>query len=118
MQPVSNEQLPMIRTFPKSRPRAGSAFSFRRVLTGTVFLLLCHFSGNEATAGELTRLQRLEIHKESSATRLELKLSGRASYKMAQRPDRVQLTLKETDGPLYRQLNGYGDPHIAGIRLS
>ncbi|GAB7025727.1 tetratricopeptide repeat protein [Geotalea toluenoxydans] len=94
------------------------ALYFCRCLAGAGLLILCLLDAAEATAQELARLQRVEVGQQVSSTRLDLKLDQATTYTVAESANRIRLTLKDTDGPLFRKLNTYIDSHISGIRFS
>ena len=83
-----------------------------------VWFALCLMIAHGAQAQGLDRLQRVEIDRHGSYTRIAFKLDDHCTYSLLQLPDRLRLTLNGADSPRFRRLKAYSDQHIGGIAFS
>ncbi len=68
---------------------------------------------------QVNHLQRIDLVQKNNYTRLTFKLREEPDYSVVQLPGkRLRVSLKNTEGPLFKRLRYYSDKNIGGLILS
>ncbi len=89
----------------------------RHILACAIVLLVC--CSGLAEASTPGRVYRVDIRPHQGFTRLALKLDAPPVYALSRLSgNRVRITLRDTEGPLFRKFRRYSDQSIGGLVFS